>query len=133
VAARGDKIHFGRYKKRFGYPVTLEHDLRYYSYEDLLELEAVCFRPYTPNCVYKNILTEPLDRIYKFEDLDAAVTDLACQLDLPKPALPHRVAAHKPPNSTIMENPRTVGRINQLYDKDFTTFGYDKKQVRTAK
>lgn len=129
VGVRNKSIYFGRYKKRFWSPITLEHDLRYYNYKDLLDLEPQCSRPYAPNSVYKNILTEELDRIYKFEELDYAIMDLARELGIQPPGpLPHRVAGRKVSDDSVLNNPRTVARINKLYANDFISFNYQKLQ-----
>ncbi|EDY37692.1 conserved hypothetical protein [Cyanobium sp. PCC 7001] len=129
VGLKNNSIYFGRYKKRFGSPITLEHDLRYYNYGELLGLEPQCSRPYTPNSVYNNILTEELDRIYKFEELDSAIKDLAYVLGIKTPRpLPHRVPASKATDDLVFRNPRTIKRINKLYANDFVSFGYQKLQ-----
>ncbi|SBO44570.1 conserved protein of unknown function [Cyanobium sp. NIES-981] len=126
VGIKKGAIHFGKYKARFGSPMTLEHDLRFYRYNELLELDSFCERPYRPHSVYGNILTESLDKVYRFEDLQDAVVDIAERLRLPAPRLAHRVAALKALDPGILQSSRSIQRVNKLYANDFEVYGYER-------
>ena len=124
VRVKNHSLHFGRYKQKFGSPITVEHDSRFYSPSDLLALEPSCAHPYQPHCVYVNLLTEELDAIYKFEELPNAISDLAAKLSLPYPALEQKVAAKRGVDPSLKDDKRSLERINKLYRLDFQTYDY---------
>lgn len=124
VRVKNQSIHFGRYKQKFGSPITLEHDSRFYTAAELLALEAKCTRPYRPHCVYANLLTEELDAIYKFEDLHTAVSDIAAKLALPIPTLTQKVSGKHRVDPSLQQDRRSLERINKLYRLDFQFYGY---------
>lgn len=124
VRVKNSSLHFGRYKQKFGSPITIEHDSRFYTHSDLLALETSCARPYRPHCVYSNMLTEELDAIYKFEDLSSAVRDLAAKLSLRYPSLEQKVAAKRGVDPSLKNDKRSIERINKLYRLDFQAYDY---------
>ena len=110
--------HINEYKKLFGTPILIEHDYRFYKKE---EVENETHRE---NCVYGNILDEPIDYIGKFETLEEDFKNICNTLGLREKKLGK--FNHSPTRGhSLSAEAKTL--INELYDKDFLKYNYSKE------
>ena len=110
--------HINEYKKLFGTPILIEHDYRFYKKE---EVENETHRE---NCVYGNILDEPIDYIGKFETLEEDFKNICNTLGLREKKLGK--FNHSPTRGhSLSAEAKTL--INELYDKDFLKYNYIKE------
>jgi Sulfotransferase family len=121
-------ISLERYKKKFGFPLTIENDTRFSKWDDVYKMAHDNSNILTPRCVYGNILSEKIDKVYQFEDLENAVRDIAQKLGIPHPDFP-RKETRDHINYSIekaQEQPKTISikNINEVYWADFDRFGY---------
>lgn len=107
------------YVQRFGSPVLLEHDHRFYDRDDLL-------RPtHRPGTVYGNILDEDLDYIGRMEDLPEVVAVLADELGVDA-EFPHErrsVASWQAARTSLMDT-EAQQLIESLFAEDIARYGY---------
>lgn len=75
--SRSGHLDIRKYKKKFGYPKTLECDYRFYSRNEF-DLEKV-----KTKSVYQNIIDEPIDYVGLFEELPEVTLFLQDQLKIP--------------------------------------------------
>lgn len=111
--------HRDGYKRLFGAPMTVEYDYRFYSLEECRNSS------HTFNCVYGNLLDEPIDFIGKFENLERDVSFVASLLGVNQVGgLPHTaksISKAKPKYAS-----GAVKRlVKDLYYHDFCRFGCD--------
>lgn len=68
-----------------------------------------------------------VDRLLRFETLDRDVQALWTELGLPgQCAMPHRNASSRRPKDDYLQAGATRDLINELYDRDFVTLGYER-------
>lgn len=111
--------HMNEYKKLFGTPVLIEHDYRFYKRE---EVES---EKHKDNCVYGNILDEPIDYIGRFETLEEDFHNICNILKLKEKKL-GKFGKNKHTNTLSVEA-KII--INKIYHEDFSTFNYSKEQI----
>lgn len=84
------------------------------------------------NCIYKNILSQGVDKVYKYEEYESAVKDIAniLNIDIPSDSLDLNTFKINDPNLTVDKlKPRDFEVINNMYDLDFEEYGYEKRFV----
>ena len=108
--------HINKYKKLFGSPILIEYDYRFYKREDVEN------KKHKENCVYGNILDEPIDYIGRFEKLDEDFDNICNILGVKEKKLP-RLGNNSKTHSLSLEAKLL---INKIYDEDFLTYNYDK-------
>jgi len=102
------------YKKKFGDPVLIEYDHRFYERE---ELET---QKHKSNCVYGNILDEPIDYIGKFESIETDFNKIRKTLGASKRALPQLGQSC---NHLCLDAEAKLA-INKIYEQDFINYNY---------
>jgi len=107
--------HMNGYKKLFGNPVLIEHDYRFYKRE---EIESEKHRD---NCVYGNILDEPIDYIGRFETLEEDFNNICNIIGAKGKELTK--SQQKPHNHTLSLDAKII--INKIYEEDFLKFNYN--------
>ena len=117
-----DDNSFWGYKNRFGFPLTIERDRRFYKKADLSSSRHV------ENSVYLNLLDEDLDFIGRFENLKEDFAHVAKSIGLENTELPH--AQHKGHKSGGLHyseyyTEKTKDNVRELYKKDIDYFGYE--------
>jgi hypothetical protein len=103
---------------------------------------------FTSNNIYGNILKEPIDKIYKSENYEEVILELAGKYNLPQERVDNVIANHKPkpyidlPTNELPKRlqkddsqftrltvadfrPNDIKMINDLYYNDFIEFGYE--------
>lgn len=115
---RRQGIELSGYKKLFGYPVTVEHDHRFFDRSDLIRDE------HKANCVYQNIIDEPIDFIGCFETLAADVEYLRKRLGIKRPFRFHQQKSRRKAYQHYFDE-RSREEIGQLYAEDIEAFGYE--------
>jgi len=113
--------HIDGYKQKFGAPLTLEYDYRFYKREEVI-------RPiHDFNQVYGNILDEPLDFVGKFENLESDVKYLFNKLGVEKENIPHaaRSSNLRDDKSSHFQSLAVKRLVGELYYHDFKKFGYN--------
>jgi hypothetical protein len=115
-------IDVSGYKKLFGFPTTIEHDYRFYAKHNILH-DAMAF---INNSIYSNILIEPIDKIFKFEELNTAVEELCDIIKIPQKKLPHVLKSNRSSTSKlkILTENKNIQTINSLYLNDFKKYQY---------
>ena len=116
-----DNGFFG-YKNRFGFPVTIERDRRFYRKDDLSSPRHVS------NAVYLNLLDEDLDFIGRFENLKEDFAHVAKTIGLDNLDLPHTEhKGHKAGGLHYSEyyTDKTKENVRELYEKDIKYFCYE--------
>lgn len=108
--------HIQEYKNLFGNPL-IEYDYRFYKRGD------VETQNHQTDCVYNNILDEPLDYIGRFEKLEEDFYNLCNILEVKRKKL-EKIGC-KPHNNSLSSDARLL--ITELYEKDFSKFNYDRK------
>ncbi|MEM7515103.1 MAG: sulfotransferase family 2 domain-containing protein [Bacteroidota bacterium] len=115
----GRRLRFKEYKELFGYPVLIERDYRYSTYEELL-------RPvHQEQCVYLNILDEDIDFIGRYETLQEDTQFIKEKIG---------IETDFPFNKKSRESNRrkyqdyydffTRKEVAKMYHKDIEKFGY---------
>ena len=112
--------HIEHYKKTFGHPVLLEYDYRFYKRK---EIENDIHKD---NCVYENILDEPIDYIGKLETIEKDLNNICTILGKKGTTLLKIGSRIKHENILSLE---TKLRINEIYDTDFLKFSYNKEYI----
>ena len=109
-----DGLKVLKYKRRYGYPICLEIDRRFYKRKNLI-------RPHhKPNTVYGNILDEELDFIGKVENLEE---DLGFVLDKIKLNAP--IKTKKVKKYSLLYSDKVKEEVFDLYKEDIARFGYE--------
>jgi hypothetical protein len=118
-------IDFSKYKQIFGFPKTIEFDYRFDKIENIYSDN------YQNNCVYQNMLFEPIDKIFKFENYKESIKELCDTIKIQMPKqIPHEIKTIdkiKKQKNKILKKPFNINEINNLYLKDFNTFNYELK------
>tara|TARA_X000001036_G_scaffold440125_1_gene494669 strand:- start:7781 stop:8362 length:582 start_codon:yes stop_codon:yes gene_type:complete len=113
---------FKGYKHRFGYPITIERDRRFYKKVDLSSSRHV------KNAVYLNLLDEDLDFVGRFENLKEDFAYVAKAISLDNLELPHAERkGHKAGGLHYSEyyTDKTKEDVRDLYEKDIKYFDYE--------
>ena len=116
---------FKGYKHRFGHPITIERDRRFYKKDDLTSPRHV------KNAVYLNLLDEDLDFIGRFENLKEDFAHVAKNIGLNSLDLPHvERKGHKAGglHYSSYYSEQTKENVRELYAKDIDYFNYDFEQ-----
>lgn len=85
-----------------------------------------------PNCIYQNIFSAGIDKVYKFEEYDAAIDDIAKTLGIESPSgnlLKHGARSEDQKCTMDQFKPKDFQIINELYGSDFEEYGYEKRFV----
>ena len=109
--------HINEYKKLFGHPILIEHDYRFYKREEVKN------ETHRENCVYGNILDEPIDYIGKFETLKEDFKNICNTLGLREKELGK--FGHSPHGHSLSVEAKSL--VSELYDKDFLKYNYNKE------
>ena len=109
--------HINEYKKLFGTPILIEHDHRFYKRK---EVENETHRE---NCVYRNILDEPIDYIGRFETLEEDFSNICNMLGVKEKGL--KKIGNKQHNNTLSLEAKVL--INKIYKEDFFKYNYSKE------
>lgn len=112
-----EKFDFSEYMNKHGHPVTLEHDYRFYEYQDLLG------KKHTPHNVYLNILDEPLDFIGRFETLEKDTAFIKKKLNIKDPFAFHEDKSDRKEYQDYFDQ-GDKDFISNLYKKDIEEFGF---------
>ncbi len=113
--------NFHGYKNRFGYPITIERDRRFYKKTPLKNDRHI------ENSIYLNLLDEDIDFVGRFENLSEDFSFVAESIGLENPELPHaEKKKHKFKGLHYSEyyTPETKDAVEELYLKDIEHFGY---------
>jgi len=106
--------HVNEYKKLFGAPVLIEHDRRFYKRE---EVESAKHRE---NCVYGNILDEPIDYIGRFETFEEDFNNICNTIGAKGKEL--KKNDNKQHRNSLSLEAKIL--IYKIYDEDFSTYAY---------
>lgn len=109
------------YKRRFGYPVTVEYDYRFYSWREVVASARF------EQSVYLNILGKrELDFVGKYENLDEDFAKVCRVLGVLEPSLGRLGASAKRKHSTYRQyyDERLRNDVAELYAEDISFFGY---------
>jgi hypothetical protein len=84
------------------------------------------------NSIYQNIFSEGVDKVYKFEDYNSAIDDIASILGIESPSAVLEKHGKRPdewvhPISKLTS--KDIEIINDLYGSDFEEYGYEKRSV----
>lgn len=90
-----------------------------------------------PNCIYQNILSQGVDKVYKYEEYHESLKDISSILgvkmrdNFPKegsrrPSSEHNGAIKYPIKNLEDLKPGDIEQINDLYGSDFEEYGYQK-------
>tara|TARA_Y100001938_G_scaffold148185_1_gene231191 strand:+ start:2495 stop:3079 length:585 start_codon:yes stop_codon:yes gene_type:complete len=111
IIDKNKKVDITKYKKKYGYPLTVEHDWRFSKRKALDRHQE--------KCVYLNMLDEKLDFIGKYEylemDLGIVFRDLCIDKEV-------KVKPQKPYQHAFTEE--TKKEVYDLYEKDIKYFMY---------
>lgn len=119
IIEKNGQLDFRPYKKRFGYPLTLENDYRF------SDRKAIKSKKHRWNCVYLNMLDESLDFIGKFENLQEDTTFIQEQLGIEKPFPIQQPIEHSERSSYVnYYNARSKKTVARLFKKDIKHFNY---------
>jgi hypothetical protein len=110
--------HINEYKNLFGTSILIEHDWRFYKREEVIN------EKHRENCVYGNILDEPIDYIGKFETLEEDFNNISNILGVKGKEL-EKINNKQHGNSLSLE---AKILINKIYDEDFSIYNYSKEQ-----
>lgn len=107
------------YKKRFGYPLTVEFDYRFYTREEVL------LSKHKKNQIYGNVLDENLDFVARFESLESDFTEIAKIIGLEIKTLPKKAQSkqRRPYRQYYTDELKAV--VSGLYQGDIDKYGYD--------
>lgn len=114
-------IDFSGYHALFGDQIIVERDHRFYP------PGAVEHPGHLPRQVYGNILDDDIDFVAKFETLQQDMSRVQRQLGLTRGFDFHAEASDAPAASPADQPSfpaKTLGKIEALYERDFTKFGY---------
>lgn len=113
INKNGD-LDFAEYHRQFGADVVVEMDYRFHRSEE------VRHSGHKPNQIYMNILDEPVDRIFKFEELREAGRELQDILRIRNPL------NHWKQRSTHQHQPTdaTIQHVRKIYREDIRLFSY---------
>lgn len=87
---------------------------------------------FSENCIYKNILSQGVDKVYKYEEYESAVEDIAKILNISVPPKEHDLNSYKinDPDLTIDKFlKKDFDAVNSMYDLDFEEYGYQKRFI----
>lgn len=110
-------IDFTGYKEMFGYPVTVEHDHRFYERSDLQTSN------HQPNRVYQNILDEPIDFVGRFETLKEDTKTIQEKIGMEKRFKVHAQRSKRGKYERYYDEV-SCEEVRQLYAGDIEAFGY---------
>lgn len=115
------ELHFEEYKKRFGSPVTIEHDHRFYNYNEIR------YKNHSENTVYLNILDEEMDFIGRYEHLEKDTNFIKNTLNIPTdfPLNTKYQQSKKDLNYRGYYNIDSIKEVQSLYRKDIDEFNYE--------
>lgn len=85
-----------------------------------------------PNSIYQNIFSAGIDKVYKFEDYNSAIDDIASILGIESPSETLEKHGKRPDDwfhSVDKLTPSDIEIINDLYESDFEKYGYEKRSV----
>lgn len=114
-----NKIDVSGYKNKYGYPLTLEYDWRFYKKENILKQNHI------QNCVYKNILDEELDYIGYFENYKETINFLKNKLNINKEFNIHKQKTNNRKRYNYYYTPKIIEEIRDLYKEDLKEFNYN--------
>ena len=113
------QVDLTNYIKKFGYPLTIEHDYRFYE-KSYLKNDSQ-----TSNCVYGNILDEDLDFVGKFENLKQDSLFLKSKLNIENEFNIHsEVNKNRPSCYSDYYDNDSRNAIEDLYRRDIENFNY---------
>lgn len=115
------------YRRRYGAPVTIEYDWRFFGREDV---EGPWHESGT---IYANSLDEELDFIGRFETLAEDFRMVCKHLQTRPPVLPAVESSnrtHAENDDVLTQEARTA--IQCLWWKDFVRFGYSMRSAQTT-
>jgi hypothetical protein len=113
-------IDYREYFSQYGFTTTREYDHRYYTKEDLPETNTY------PFCVYGNILSEKLDKVYKIEQGSINIlSDLCQRFEIGLKSVEH----DQETNNTKFDIDNFV-ETNVVYERDFSEYDYEIKEFR---
>jgi hypothetical protein len=109
------------YKARFGFPVTLEYDFRFYDYKDVPKYDLA------DHAVYANILLDELDFVGKYESLEADFSYVSSVIGLPQKRLPRAAASPNRNQRGYRDyyDGDLAEMVYELYRRDIEEFGYE--------
>jgi len=110
-------IDFSGYRALYGPDVIIEHDHRFSNRKDLVS------NRHTPNCVYGNILDEPLDFIARYECLNEDMRYVREVISHPLKFGIHE-ARGKTPSKNYSMSVSSQAEVISLYKRDFNRFRY---------
>lgn len=114
------RFDFSGYERRFGFPVTLEVDHRFFDPETLIRPEV-----HTEGAVYGNLLDEDLDFVGRFESLTADIEKVRAALGIHRPfASDVAKGPPRPPVSELFDE-ASAEWVHQACARDVVAFGYD--------
>ena len=108
--------YLNNYKNIFGSPVCIEYDHRFYKREEVEN------KKHKENCVYGNIIDEPIDYIGRFETLEEDFKNICNILKLREKKLPK--IGSNPHTHSLSLDAKLI--INEIYAEDFLEFNYNK-------
>lgn len=112
-------VDINEYKRKYGYPLTLEFDHRFYNREKLLN------NKHKENQVYGNILDEELDFIGKFENLKNDLEFIRYKLKINSKFNIHTAKNKKRKHYKNYYNEKNKKEVKNLYFNDIMRFGYN--------
>jgi hypothetical protein len=123
-------ISLERYKKKFGYPLTIENDTRFSKWNDVYQMAQDKQSKLTARCVYGNLLSENIDKVFRFEELKEAVKEISQILGLKPASFPH-IQSRVHIDYQVEKTPEkfklmSIKNINDVYWADFDRFGYSR-------
>jgi hypothetical protein len=107
--------HIHNYKKIYGSPVLIEYDHRFYNRTEV-EKES-----HKKNCVYGNILDEPIDFVGRFETLEDDFKYICNAVGLKNKTLPN-IGSNKTNKTSLSVEAKHL--INEIYKEDFIKYNY---------
>ena len=112
-------VDCSKYLEKYGTPITVEYDHRFYDTKNLNK------KQHKPNCVYGNILDEDLDFIGKFEDLKKDCSFLKSKLNIDNDFNIH-AEDHKTRSNCYRDyyTEESKNLIGDLYKEDIKFFKY---------
>lgn len=110
-------IDLSGYKKLFGYPITVEHDHRFFNRDD------VAHAGHQAHCVYQNIIDEPVDFVGRFETLQRDIQYIAKRVGIDQPFNFHHQKSQRRDRRRCLDD-SAIEQIRQLHAGDLETFGY---------
>lgn len=81
------------------------------------------------NCIYGNILSEKIDKVYKYEEFEESIDDISKNIgiDISKSLDLNSFKVNDPNLSIDKLKPPDFELINSMYNLDFDTYGYERR------